>query len=187
MVAFGKPSHHTFALKNQGSTALGITSITTERDFSQTNTCPKSLPAGKSCNINVAFSPLDGGYRAGVVTIVDNDPGSPHTLYFEGFGAALKYAPGNLTFAAETVGQTSPPQVVTLTAYGSSAVLFGKIFANGDFAETNNCPSSLSPGKTCKVSVTFTPKKVGPRTGSVTFDDSDRNAPNSATLSGTGQ
>jgi hypothetical protein len=187
MVAFGKPSHHTFSLKNQGTKALGITSITTERDFSQTNTCPKSLMAGKSCNINVAFSPLDGGYRAGVVTIVDSDPGSPHTIYFEGFGAALKYAPGNLTFAAETVGQTSPPQIITLTAYGASPVAFGKIITSGDFAETNNCPSSLAPGAKCQVSVTFTPKKTGPRTGSVMFEDSDLNAPNSAVLSGTGQ
>jgi phospholipase C len=186
-VPFGKPSHHTFSLKNQGSTALGITSITTQRDFSQTNNCPKSLPAGKSCSINVAFSPLDGGYRAGVLTIVDSDPGSPHTIYYRGYGTALRYSPGQLTFAPEPVGQTSPPQVVTLTAYGSAPVVFGKIFSNGDFAQTNNCPSSLASGAKCQVSVTFTPTKIGPRAGSVTFDDSDLNAPNSAVLSGTGQ
>ncbi len=104
-VAFGKPSHHTFSLKNQGSTPLEITSIITQRDFSQTNNCPKSLPAGKSCNINVAFSPLDGGYRAGVLTIVDSDPGSPHTVYYRGYGTALEYSPGQLTFAPEPVGK----------------------------------------------------------------------------------
>jgi phospholipase C len=187
IVPFGKPSHHTFSLKNQGSASLEITSITTQRDFSQTNNCPKSLPAGKSCNINVAFSPLDGGYRAGVLTIVDSDPGSPHTIYYRGYGAGLIYHPGLLTFAPGPVGQTSPPQVITLTAYGTSPVSFGKIFANGDFAETNNCPSSLASGAKCQVSVTFTPTKTGPRTGSVTFDDSDLNSPNSAILHGTGQ
>jgi hypothetical protein len=186
-VPFGQPKHHSFSLKNQASVPLDITSITTERDFSQTNTCPKSLRAGKSCNIDVAFSPLDGGYRAGVVTIVDSDPGSPHTIYFRGYGTALTYSPGELTFAPEPVGQTSPPQVVTLTAYGSSPILFGNIFSNGDFAQTNNCPSSLASGATCQVSVTFTPKKAGPRVGSVTFDDSDLNSPNSAVLHGTGQ
>jgi phospholipase C len=186
-VPFGKPKHHTFSLKNQGSTALAISKIFAERDFSQTNNCPKSLGAGKSCNINVAFSPLDGGYRAGVLTIEDSDPGSPHSIYYQGFGSSLIYAPGTLTFPTETVGQTSPPQVVTLTAYGSSPVAFGNIFATGDFAQTNNCPSSLAPGAKCQVSVTFTPKKPGTRTGEVTFDDSDLNAPNSATLSGTGQ
>jgi hypothetical protein len=135
----------------------------------------------------VAFSPLDGGYRAGVLTIVDNDPGSPHSIYYQGFGSSMMYSPGTLSFGTVPVGQTSAPQVVTLTAYGSTAVVFGKIFSNGDFAETNNCPSSLAPGSQCQVSVTFTPKKTGPRTGSVTFDDSDLNSPNSAVLSGTGQ
>ena len=186
-VPFGNPKHHTFSLKNQGSAALEISSIFTQRDFSQTNNCPKSLPAGKSCNINVAFSPLEGGYRAGVLTIVDSDPGSPHSIYYQGFGSSMMYSPGTLSFGTEPVGQTSAPQVVTLTAYGASPVAFGKIFANGDFAETNNCPSSLAPKAQCQVSVTFTPKKVGPRTGSVTFDDSDLNSPNSAVLSGTGQ
>jgi phospholipase C len=189
MVAFGKPSHHSFSLANKGSAALGITSITTQRDFSQTNNCPKSLPAGKSCNIDVAFSPLDGGYRAGVLTIVDSDPGSPHTIYFRGYGAALLYSPGQLTFAPEPVGQKSPPQVVTLTAYGSSPVLFGKgkVLATGDFAQTNTCPSSLSPGAKCHVTVTFTPTKKGTRVGGVVFNDSDLNSPNSVVLHGTGQ
>lgn len=186
-VPFGHPKHHSFSLKNQASVALNITSITTERDFSQTNNCPKSLPAGRSCNIDVAFSPLDGGYRAGVVTIVDSDPGSPHTIYFRGYGSSLIYSPGELTFPSEPVGQTSPPQTVTLTAYGSNPVNFGKIFSTGDFAQTNDCPSSLSSGSQCQVSVTFTPTKQGSRTGSVTFEDSDLNAPNSAVLHGTGQ
>jgi hypothetical protein len=135
----------------------------------------------------VAFSPLEGGYRAGVLTIVDSDPGSPHTIYYRGYGAGLIYHPGSLTFAPGPVGETSLPQVVTLTAYGTSPVSFGKIFANGDFAQTNNCPSSLASGAKCQVSVTFTPTKTGPRTGSVTFDDSDLNSPNSAVLHGTGQ
>lgn len=186
-VAFGRPRHQVFTVKNIGATAVQISSITTNRDFSQTNNCPQSLAAGHSCKVNVAFSPLDGGYRAGVLTIVDSDPGSPHTIYYRGNGAALLYNPGQLTFAPEPVGQTSSPQTVTLTAYGSSPVLFGNIFATGDFAETNNCPSSLSPGSQCQVSVTFTPTKKGQRTGSATIDDSDRNAPDSVHLSGTGQ
>jgi len=186
-VAFGRPRHQVFSVKNTGATAVQISSVTTGRDFSQTNTCPKSLAAGHSCNVNVAFSPLDGGYRAGVLTIVDSDPGSPHTIYYRGNGAAVLYVPGQLTFAAEPVGQTSSPQTVTLTAYGSSPVLFGNIFATGDFAQTNNCPASLTPGSKCQVSVTFTPTKQGQRTGSVTFNDSDLNAPDAVHLTGTGQ
>lgn len=41
-----------------------------------------------------------------------------------------------------------------------------------DFAQTNTCGPSLSPGGSCMVTVTFTPTAAGLRTGLVVIRDS---------------
>jgi hypothetical protein len=59
--------------------------------------------------------------------------------------------------------------MVVLTNVGDVAVSIGSIGTTGDFAETNDCGSSLTPGAECKVSVTFTPEKEGARRGHLAF------------------
>ena len=58
-------------LDNPGATPLKVTSITISGDYSETNDCPAKLTAGKSCTINVTFSPTQTGARAGSLSIKD--------------------------------------------------------------------------------------------------------------------
>src|SRR5205807_8040797 len=61
------------------------------------------------------------------------------------------------------------------------------IAVTGDFAQTNNCSSTLAPGASCTVSVTFTPRMTGTRSGTLTVsDDASNGSPQSTSLSGTG-
>jgi hypothetical protein len=54
--------------------------------FSETNTCPASLPAGASCGIAVTFTPSAAGTQTGTLTITDNAHGSMQTVPLSGTG-----------------------------------------------------------------------------------------------------
>ncbi len=83
----------TINVTNSGRAALAISSITAAGDFAQTNTCPASLAAGASCAVGLTFTPTAGGSRTGTLTIVDNAPGSPHTVTLSGTGQATNGTP----------------------------------------------------------------------------------------------
>jgi len=63
--------------------------------------------------------------------------------------------PGELTFAAQAVGTTSPPQAVTLknVSPNGGVLDIASISTTGDFAESNQCPASLNQGQECVIEV----------------------------------
>src|SRR5206468_727109 len=91
---------------------------------------------------------------------------------------------------SQNVGITSAPQAVTLSNSGSAALSISSIAitgANGgDFAQTNNCGSSLGAGSKCTINVTFAPAATGTRTGTLTVTDNASGSPQASTLTGTG-
>lgn len=99
---------------------------------------------------------------------------------------AATVSPATLTFDGQTVGSTSAAKPVTLTSIGTLALGISSIAASGDFAQTNNCGSTLNAGDTCTVSVTFKPTAGGTRTGSLTITDNAGGSPQTVSLTGTG-
>lgn len=75
----------------------------------------------------------------------------------------LNVSPMQLNFGNQTLGTSSLPQNVTLSATGASASPIQSITTSGDFSETNNCPKSLAPNTNCSVAVVFTPTMTGTR------------------------
>ncbi len=99
--------------------------------------------------------------------------------------AALNTSAGSLNFPLESVGSTSPPQQVILSAVGP--VTISNISITGDFTESDDCPSSLPNTTTCTMYVYFSPKAGGTRTGTVTINDNGFfNSVSTIALSGTG-
>lgn len=96
-------------------------------------------------------------------------------------------SPSSLTFAGQQVGTTSPAQTVTLSNTGSVSLAISSITTSGDFAQTNDCGSSMATGDSCTVSVTFTPTTGGTNSGGLSFTDNADNSPQTVALSGTGQ
>ncbi len=82
----------------------------------------------------------------------------------------LQLNPAGLVFNGQSLGTTSQPQIVTVTN-GDANETISPIMITGtnstDFAETNNCPSTLVPGAPCTISVTFTPLASGIRKAQV--------------------
>jgi len=98
-------------------------------------------------------------------------------------------APGTLTFTG-VVGTTSAAQTATLTNTGNTALSITGITLTGtnpsDFAESNECPASLTPQQTCTISVTFTPASAASLTATLSVADNATGAPQTTTLNGTG-
>jgi hypothetical protein len=180
----------TITLTNGGTAALTITSIAASGDYAQTNTCGTSLAASANCTISITFTPTAAGTRTGAITVSDNAAGSPQTASLTGTGTAVgpsaALSPTSLTFASQTVGTTSAAQAITLSNGGTAALSITSIAATGDFAQTNNCGTSVAAGGSCSISVTFTPTTTGTRTGTVTVTDNATSSPQSASLTGTG-
>jgi hypothetical protein len=78
----------TVSVRNGTDGAVAISSITSSGDFTQTNTCAATLPAGGNCSITVVFTPTANGARTGSLTVVTDAPGSPHTVALTGTGTA---------------------------------------------------------------------------------------------------
>ena len=92
--------------------------------------------------------------------------------------------PTSLTFGSQHVGTTSPSQAVTLTNRQTSSLTGITVSTTGDFAQTNNCGTSLAANASCTINVTFRPTAVGIRNGKLTVTDSA--GTQSASLTGTG-
>ncbi|TAM82207.1 MAG: choice-of-anchor D domain-containing protein [Acidobacteria bacterium] len=187
----------TLTLTNPQSAALSITSIaitgTNGGDYSQTNNCGTSLAAGASCSINVTFTPTAAGTLTASLAATDNATNSPQTagLTGTGLGPAVTLSTSSVTFGKVGVGTTSSPQSDTLTNSGNATLNIASIIITGsnssDFAQSNNCGSSVTPGANCSISITFTPSATGPRTATLSIADNATGSPQQVSLKGRGR
>ncbi|MCW2974785.1 MAG: coagulation factor 5/8 type domain protein [Actinomycetia bacterium] len=175
---------------NSGSSAVSVSGVSITGDYGQTNTCGSSIGAGASCTVSVTFHPTANGTRTGTLTVSTSDPSGPTTVSLTGTGTApgpaLSASPASLAFASTVVGTTTAAQSTTLSNNGTSTATISSIAASGDFAQTNNCGTSLAVGASCTINVTFTPTAAGARTGSVTVTSNAVNTPTTISLSGSG-
>ena len=98
----------------------------------------------------------------------------------------VSLSPASLSFGSQTVGTTSPSQSVTLTNIGNAGLTITGITPTGDFAQTDNCGSSVAALSSCTITVTFKPTQSGARTGAVSISDNAAGSPQSVSLTGTG-
>jgi len=133
--------------------------------------------------------PLNPGGNAGlpVVSPVGTVP-SPISVPMPGTGTLpVTVSPASLTFASGAVGTTSGAQMVTLTNRQNTSLTVSAAVATGDFAvASNTCGSSVAPGGSCTVGVTFRPMVMGRRTGTLTLPYSAAGSPSVIALSGGG-
>ena len=175
------------ALTNTGTVILTSIAISASgSDFAQTNNCPSSLAINATCSINVSFTPTATGTRTGSINVSSNANPQSAPLTGAGSGPVVQLNPTSLNFGNQIKTATSAAQTVTLTNGGNVSLNISSITANGDFAQTNNCPSSLGASSFCTISVTFTPSSVGAATGAVTIVDDAGGSPHLVALSGTG-
>jgi hypothetical protein len=177
------------------NTGLGILKITAggiSGQFGETTDCTPTLAPGASCTANVTFKPTTKGTLTGAISITDNAPGSPQKVPLSGTGTYVQLKPTSENFGTQPIHTTSLPRYITFTNKGSGPVNFTGTGISitgsdqGDFAETNNCGTSVASGASCKIRVTFTPSALGKRTADVSLSDDGGGSPQTVPLTGTG-
>ena len=185
-------------LSNAGTATLNISNIavagTNSADFAQTNACGNGLAPGASCTISVVFTPSSAGNRAASIVITTNAAGSPQTVALSGIGQAAAQdalSSSAISFGTQVLQSSSATQSVILSNSGTTTLVISSIALGGtnpgDFAETTNCGSSVSPGANCTISAVFTPTVVGNRAASIVVTTNAAGSPQTVTLSGVGQ
>ena len=178
----------TVTLNNPGIAAQPISISFSTTEFARPGgsaggTCASSVAAGASCTINVTFTPAATGLRTATLTVtgVGNVP-----LSGTGVTSVVTLSPTTLTFAAQNVGSTSSPQLITVNNPGATAQPVSVTFSTTEFAQPflfgGTCRGSVNPGSSCTIAVTFTPAATGLRTATLTVA-----GVGSVSLSGTGR
>src|SRR2546428_781114 len=203
----GTPSPvQTVTLTNSGTAPLSIATVVlggaNAGDFALASgtTCINgaTLAAGANCVLNLTFTPTAASARTATVTITDDAADSPQSVSLTGTGVTPPTATLSATssaFGNQRVGTTSAAQNVTLTNNGgaplnlTSITITGAQAADFAFAAGNTCPigtSSVAPGASCTISVSFTPAGPGVRAAAVNITDDAAGSPHSVSLTGTG-
>lgn len=99
-------------------------------------------------------------------------------------------SPNTLSFGNQAEGTASTVQKITLKNGQTTAVTIHSVASNlPEYSQVNNCPVSpatLNAGKSCTISVTFTPAALGTRAATLTVTDSSMSGPQTISLSGAG-
>ena len=141
--------------------------------------------------LGASFVPLTLGTFNSSLTLHDNDPSQVQVVNLSGssfdpFGLSAS----SLQFGSIAVSGTSAPQNVTLTNQQNQPISVLSITTSGDYAQTNDCPSSLAAGRNCVVHVVFHPTASTTVDGALSFSaraGSNQSAQSfSIPLSGTG-
>jgi N-acetylneuraminic acid mutarotase len=150
--------------------------------FSATTSLNRALAYQSTTLTTTGRALASGGLGYGAyccLVVSDAEYFEPLTLSFSSYA---------LNFGVLQIGLTSPSQTVTVTNLSDHASVFSSIGASGDYAQTNNCPTTLDAGQQCAIMVTFTPTKAGARNGTLTVKDNDPGSPTQTiALSGTGE
>jgi hypothetical protein len=185
----------TVTLSSNGTAPLHITGISASGDFAKTDNCGKGVAAGSICTFNVTFTPQASGTHTGTLTINDDAGGSPQTVSLTGQGTSagapiVSLSTSSLSFGSQPLGTTSAPKNFTLTNTGSSPLSITGIGITGsnpgDFAQTNDCGTSVATGASCTFTVTFTPTASGNRSATLNITDNAGGSPQHVSLAGTG-
>ncbi|MBZ5513496.1 MAG: choice-of-anchor D domain-containing protein [Acidobacteriia bacterium] len=194
-VGVGFTSTKPVTVENRGDGNLFISGFAGSSGFAATQGAGQpcyGLAPNTTCTIEVTFTPSALGSFSGSLTISDNAYLSPHVVALSGTGIAppvgvvVTLAPTALTFGSQLVGTTSAAKTVQYGLLTGTVLNVASIVTNGDFAQTNDCPSSISPGSSCTISVTFSPSSPGSRGGTLTITDDGPYSPRVVPLSGTG-
>jgi hypothetical protein len=180
----------TVTLTNTGVGILKITKRALSGPFGLSTNCAATINPGSSCTLSVTFKPKTIGNLTGSASITDNAPSSPQTISLQGTGTDVQLTPASLNFGNQTVGTTSARKVITLRNKGSVALNISGITITGtnagDFAQLNNCGTSVAAGASCSIGVTFTPTAKGARSADVSVSDDGGGSPQQVPLTGTG-
>jgi hypothetical protein len=168
-----------FTLTNAGQAEVALDGVSVTygvESFNQSNNCGGTMVPGASCTVTVRFTPRYEGALTGSVDV--SAAGSlvlRAGLSGTGYVPRLSLSSNSLPFPATNVGKSSAPLSVIITNQANvDADIRGiSIVDNAaEFAQSNNCGTSLAVSASCTVTVQWTPRTTAASSGSLAIDTS---------------
>src|SRR5262249_32151429 len=150
-----------------------------------------TIDPGPTSAAVLVFRESATGLRTGTLTVQDNAPGSPHTLAIssQGFTGAGIQAPDQddgILLATPTLGNGVSVTETIISSGTQSVIVTGVNVTGAGFSQSNTCGSSMNPGNTCDVQVTFNPTLAGSQSGTLLISNTGFVNPLAIPLSGNG-
>ena len=182
-------------LSNTGNAPLTLTSLVLSdtQNFTLTSNCAASLAPNTSCTLSLGFGPQTTNPQHATVTLTDNSGSASGTaqqnltlngngIPFTGPRAAL--SPSTLTFPQTITNASAPPQSVTLTSTGTTALTITGLTLTGPAAAAFSlnpgaCVGQLPVGASCTATVTYSPTFASQAdVAALVFTDNSQNQAN---------
>lgn len=162
-------------ITNTAANAIVYNGATATGDYAVTGNCPASgstLGANSGCSLQIAFTPTQAGTRTGTLSVSTTASTLPLAATLTGVGtqAQLQVTPSTLNFGSITIG--APANLtLTLSNTGNASIVGvdSTLALPSDYTVTTPCSTTtLVPGASCLVTITFTPTATGTRSGVLT-------------------
>ncbi len=177
-------------VNNTGDANLSVTAVTSPAAPFGINGVPGlpiSIPPGAGFSFNLTFTPTVQGSFNSSFTVSSNDPNTPNTVLMvtgSSGNPMITLDTQTVIFPNTRVGAVSaPPNVINIknTGLGDlkvTGLVMGGANPNDFKVMSPMLPFTIAPNATTPIQVTFTPTALGARTGTLTIQNNDGNAPN---------
>jgi hypothetical protein len=191
-VCLGSFADTEITLNNTGSCPLIISNVTAAPpDFEVPSVLsyPLVVAPGSSIDIPIRFRPLTLGAKAGVVSVVSNDPASPKLIHLAGNAPA----PRLVTIIADSGSwgtvcvDSFSDRPLTLSNAGHCLLTVTAITSSStDFLvpSVNIFPFTIAPGTAIEIPIRFQPAGHGLRSGVITILSDDPAGATAVSVSG---
>ena len=181
---------------NTGTVAVNVNSITVSENFALSHDCGASIAPDGECFMDITFLPGETGAFSGTA-IVDTDAAEGVLQValtgngIENAGPQANLSAASLNFGDQEINTKSDPQVVDLINSGDEPLVINDVQAGGDHPEgydiQDDChKTTVLPGGSCKITVTFEPDESGSISASIKITDNAANTPQTIMLYGVG-
>jgi streptogramin lyase len=189
-IGFGATETLPLTVTNAGQGTLQVVPSIDAPSYTITgNTCGAGVAAGKSCALEVAFSPSAIGTDNGTLTLQNNGPTTP-TVALDGIANGLSVGTSQLQFGTVLYG-SSAVQPLTVANMGlSGTVTVATKTSDPSYTvlttAQNTCQGGIAAGQNCTLPVKFTPDSKGDHPGTLTLTASAEGATTLVGLDGAG-
>lgn len=191
-VCLGSFADIEITLNNRGTCPLSILHIAVapvEFESPSVHSYPLLVAAGASLDIPIRFRPTTFGAKAGVVTVVSNDPTSPKIIHVSGNAPA----PRLVTLIADSGSfgdvclNAFSDQPLTLSNAGVCPLTVTNMTSSSAQFLTpsvNMFPFTIAPGSALEIPIRFQPTAHGAHSGIITIFSDDPRGNSAVTVSG---
>src|SRR5207247_931702 len=104
---------------------------------------------------------------------------------FAGFASSqqVDVSPSSLNFDPQLVGSVSATKDIVLTNSGNANLVVNSVAASGGYSVANNC-STVTPGASCTIKVSFIAGLLGSTSGVITVTDNAATSPQLVNIAG---